>query len=316
MKNHLDPQNEAFAEAISGEPAPHVLGYVKVREALEVLQKHEPAPDIMTETIKVPGEDGSFTDMVIFRPKSATKPCHMVFYTHGGGWILGSPASFAPLMEDLARQSEAAMVFPCYTAAPEKQYPFQFEQTYKALDYIVRNGHKHNILVESIALAGDSVGGHMAIAMMQMPIERNLPARIGQMILFYPVTDTRIKMESYETFKDGPFLPVETMDWMIDAFLPNKKDRETALASPLSFLADEVLSKFPPTTIFLSDMDPLIDEGRAFGHRLQKVGVDAAVIRAEGQIHAFVLAKPIRQSAAARAMVELAACKMRKAFSS
>lgn len=63
-------------------------------------------------------------------------------------------------MEDLARESGAAMVFPYYTPAPDKQYPFQFEQTYEVLEYIVRKGrHRHNLLTESVILAGDSAGG-------------------------------------------------------------------------------------------------------------------------------------------------------------
>lgn len=62
-------------------------------------------------------------------------------------------------MEDLARQSRAALVFVCYTTAPEKTFPYRFEQTYRPLDYIVRHGHKHNLAVDSIFLAGDSAGG-------------------------------------------------------------------------------------------------------------------------------------------------------------
>lgn len=147
----------------------------------------------------------------------------------------------------------------------------------------------------------------MAIAMMQMSLERSLPAEIAHKVLFYPVTDTHKKLESYETFKNGPFLLADTMDWMIDAFIPEKKDRETALASPLPFLSDDVLSKFPPTTVFLSAVDPLLDEGMAFGQRLQNAGVDAAIIRAEGQMHAFVLLKAIRDSPTARAIMDLAA---------
>lgn len=85
----------------------------------------------------------------------------------------------------------------------------------------------------------------MSIALMQMAIERDLPAKIGQMILFNPVTDTQMKLKSYEAFEDGPFLSAASMDWMIDAFLPNANDRKTALASPLSFASDEILSKFP-----------------------------------------------------------------------
>jgi hypothetical protein len=62
-------------------------------------------------------------------------------------------------MEDLARQSGAAVVFPYYTPAPEAQYPTQFEQSYGVLEYILKNGQKHKLMVEQVALAGDSVGG-------------------------------------------------------------------------------------------------------------------------------------------------------------
>jgi acetyl esterase len=154
----------------------------------------------------------------------------------------------------------------------------------------------------------------MAIAMMQMSLERNLPAKIGQMILFNPVTDTQMKLQSYETFKDGPFLSAASMDWMIEAFLPNESDRKTALASPLSFAPDEVPSRFPPTTVFVGDADPLVDEGKAFGRRLQGLGIEAAVIQADGQMHAFMLVGAIRSSPTSRAIMEFACLKMRKAF--
>lgn len=102
---------------------------------------------------------------------------------------------------------------------------------------------------------------------------------------------------------------------MIAAFLPNEEDRKLPLTSPLEFAPDEVLAKFPPTTIFLSGADPLIGEGEAFGHRLQQLRVDAAVVRAGGQIHDFVLLAPVRGSPTARAVVELASSKLLKAFS-
>lgn len=154
----------------------------------------------------------------------------------------------------------------------------------------------------------------MSIALTQMAIERKLPATIGQMIIFNPVTDTHMKMQSYETFKHGPFLSAASMDWMIEAFLPNESDRRTALASPLTFAPDEVLARFPPTTVFVGDVDPLIDEGKAFGRRLQSLGVDAAIIQADGQMHAFMAIVSLRTSPTARAVIELAALKMRKAF--
>jgi acetyl esterase len=85
---HLDPQNAAFADAIDGVPEPHEMGYIGAFDALELLQQGEAAQDITTETLEIPGSDGS-TTVVIFRPKSAPSTLPMVFYLHGGGWIMG-----------------------------------------------------------------------------------------------------------------------------------------------------------------------------------------------------------------------------------
>ena len=156
----------------------------------------------------------------------------------------------------------------------------------------------------------------MAIAMAQLAYSRKLPAEIGQLVLLYPVTDTHSKSETYRTFRDGPYLTEKTMDWMIEAFLPKKEDRSTALASPLVFAPDEILAKFPPTTIFLSGADPLIGEAEAFGHRLQRLGVDTAILKAEGVIHDYVMLEPIRHSATPRAVTEFAALKLLQAVSS
>lgn len=151
--------------------------------------------------------------------------------------------------------------------------------------------------------------------MTQLAFSRQLPAKIGQLVLLYPVTDTHAKSDTYKTFQDGPYLAEKTMDWMINAFLPNVEDRRSALASPLAFAPDDVLKKFPPTTIFVSGADPLIGEGEAFGHRLQKLGVDTAILKAEGVIHDYVMLEPIRNTATPRAVTELASLKLLKAVS-
>jgi hypothetical protein len=87
--HYLDPLNAAFATAISGEPSPHEMGYIKAREALESLQECEAARDIVREALDVPGPDGTSTEVVIFRPRETLSNLPMVFYLHGGGWIMG-----------------------------------------------------------------------------------------------------------------------------------------------------------------------------------------------------------------------------------
>ncbi|KAJ4128168.1 hypothetical protein NW768_008454 [Fusarium equiseti] len=313
MDTYLDPINRKFADAAAEGPPLYTKSYTEAREILENIQSYKPADDIKSEEVKVEVKGENLTT-VIFRPKNVRGTLNMIFYTHGGGWILGSPTVHGALMEDFARQTGAAVVFPYYTPAPEAQYPVQFEQVYGVLEHFVTNSDKYGLNVGSFGLAGDSVGGHMAIAMTQLAQSRNLPSKIGQIVLLYPVTDTHNKSKTYQTFQNGPYLSEKTMDWMIPAFLPKEEDRKLPLTSPLQFAPDEVLAKFPPTTIFLSGADPLIGEGEAFGHRLQQLGVDAAVLKADGQVHDFAMLAPIRGSPTARAVVELASTKLLKAF--
>ena len=87
--HYLDPLNAAFAAAISGEPLPHEMGCVKAREALESLQECEAAPDIVREALEVSDPNGMSTEVVIFRPRETLSNLPMVFYLHGGGWIMG-----------------------------------------------------------------------------------------------------------------------------------------------------------------------------------------------------------------------------------
>ncbi|KAI8680519.1 hypothetical protein NCS57_00333100 [Fusarium keratoplasticum] len=314
MAPYLDPQNQSFADEVAKGPPLYTKSYQEARDVLEGIQSYKTASDIQIEEVKV-SVNGEDVVTVIFRPANAQGNLPFIFYTHGGGWILGSPTVHGALMEDFVRQTGAAVVFPYYTPAPEAQYPTQFEQTYGVLEHFVHNGAKYNLKVGRFGLAGDSVGGHMAIAMAQLAQSRNLPSKIGQLVLLYPVTDTQGKSETYKTFKNGPYLSEKTMEWMIAAFLPREEDRKLPLTSPLEFAPDEVLAKFPPTTIFVSGADPLIGEGVAFGHRLQQLGVDAAILRAEGLIHDFALLGPIRKSPTARAIIELASAKLLKSVS-
>ncbi|KAF4442824.1 hypothetical protein F53441_11652 [Fusarium austroafricanum] len=201
MDTYLDPVNRKFADAAAQGPPLYTNSYKEARHILEGIQNYKPASDIKTEEIKVPVE-GEDVTTVIFRPANAQGTLNMIFYTHGGGWILGSPTVHGALMEDFVRQTGAAVVFPYYTPAPEAQYPVQFEQSYGVLDHFVNNGAKYNLNVDRIGLSGDSVGGHMAIAITQLAQSRNLPSKIGQIVLLCPVTDTASKSETYITYKD------------------------------------------------------------------------------------------------------------------
>lgn len=89
MTPYLDPLNRSFADAVSQGPPLYEKSFAEAREVLETIQAGSGASDIKVEQIQVATKEGDVTT-VIFRPAEfATKTLPVVFYTHGGGWILG-----------------------------------------------------------------------------------------------------------------------------------------------------------------------------------------------------------------------------------
>jgi acetyl esterase len=136
--------------------------------------------------------------------------------------------------------------------------------------------------------------------------------------LFYPVTDTHAESSTYSTYKNGPHLTATLLRWMYAAFFHDNDgqkstDRVSILGSPLLFTPEQAASQ-PSTLMIVASVDPLQEEGKKFGHLLQKAGVEVAVLEADGQVHDFVMLEATRGSATARAVIELAGLKLRRAL--
>jgi acetyl esterase/lipase len=88
MAASLDLVNQAFVSELSKGPPLYEKTPAEARQILEDVQKHTPAPDITQEELDVPYESYN-VKTIIFRPKNASGNLPTIFYTHGGGWILG-----------------------------------------------------------------------------------------------------------------------------------------------------------------------------------------------------------------------------------
>lgn len=52
------------------------------------------------------------------------------------------------------------------------------------------------------------------------------------------------------------------------------------------------LAQMPPTLIFVSEYDPLCDEGEYFAEILKNTGVDVKLVRFDGNVHGFMQSFP------------------------
>jgi acetyl esterase/lipase len=87
MSAYLDPQNQALVQSLQGPPL-YEKTYVDARQVLEDIQNFKASSDVEQEHLDVQ-VNGEAIKTVIFRPAGAKGVLKLIFYTHGGGWILG-----------------------------------------------------------------------------------------------------------------------------------------------------------------------------------------------------------------------------------
>ena len=176
----------------------------------------------------------------------------------------------------IANHTKSVVAFVNYSRSPESQYPAALNQIYGAMKYLYENPDEYNIDSENIAITGDSAGGNMAAAA-AIKANKDGTVQLKCEALVYPVTDADMKTESYDQFKDGPWLTQKAMEWFWDAYIPEKNKRKDIYASPLKADIDDLVG-LPPTLIITAENDVLRDEGEAYARRLIEADVDTCLL--------------------------------------
>jgi acetyl esterase/lipase len=142
-----------------------------------------PAPGADVTPATVGGVRGEWVT-----PRGARGALPVVLYLHGGGYIAGAPHTHRPLTAALARPRAGltgARVFaPAYRLAPEHPYPAALDDARAAYRGLLAEG----VPPASLAVAGDSAGGGLALATLAALREAGTPLPACA-VLFSPWTD-------------------------------------------------------------------------------------------------------------------------------
>jgi acetyl esterase len=309
----LEPAAQEFAEATALPPYLFDLGPAAGRALVNEVQDRpvaKPPADIQDMT--VPGGPTGAVAVRILRPKNARATLPVIVYVHGAGWVFGNRHTHDRLIRELAVGTGAAVVFPDYSLSPEAKYPTAIEECYAVASWVASHGAEHGLDASRLAVAGDSVGGNIAIALTLIAAERH-ELSFRQQVLFYPVTDASFDTGSYQEFATGYFLRRDAMQWFWDQYTTDPRERSHATASPLR-ASDQQLSALPPALVITAEADVLRDEGEAFASRLRAVGVSVTAVRFQGTIHDFVMLNALSRSQATRAALILATGVLRQSL--
>jgi acetyl esterase/lipase len=298
----LESAAQAFAEATANPPFLPDLGPVEARKVLDDVQSGDIAkPQVDEAWVKVPGGPAGDVDVRIVRPKGATGTLPVIVYTHGAGWVLGNAQTHDRLVRELAVGTGAAVVFPEYTRSPEARYPQAIEECWTAALWVASGSAPIGLDSSRMAIAGDSVGGNLAIALTLLAKQRG-GVTFRRQVLFYPVTDANFDTGSYRQFAEGYFLRRDAMQWFWDQYAPDEARRDEITASPLRASLDQ-LAGLPPALVINGEADVLRDEGEAYANRLREAAVPVTAIRYQGIIHDFVMLNALRETHAADAAI-------------
>lgn len=260
---------EPAAEAVCNQSAvPPLIFQLPPEQGRKVLEEAQDAPvhkypaNISSDCVDT-GAWGSIPVCFVAPEGAAIR--NVTFYIHGAGWVFGSFHTHEKLVRELSARTDSLVVFPEYSRAPEATYPTAIEQCYFVLSHLREIiGNRFRLTgCPGLTVAGDSVGGNMAIAMVLMAGMRHGPC-IQKLLLYYPVTNACFDTPSYRQFAAGYYLYREGMKWFWDQYAPSAEDRNRITASPLRAGVDR-LKCFPPTMIINGQADVLRSEGEAFG---------------------------------------------------
>ena len=205
----------------------------------------------------------------------------VLLFLHGGGYELGSLRSDGELAARLGRASGMRVLFPEYRLAPEHPFPAAINDVLAAWRWL-RTGQDLN--ATSIAVAGDSAGGGLAVALLVATRDAGevLPAAA---VLMSPTVDLTSSGASMTERADQDPISTPAMLRQFAADYLAGADPKTPLASPL-FAS---LSGLPPLLIQVGTADLLLSDSERLATAAAQAGVDVTLEIGEGLPHVYQL---------------------------
>ncbi|WAJ29039.1 alpha/beta hydrolase [Antarcticirhabdus aurantiaca] len=288
----IDPQAQAvldaMAQASRDEPEPKTDAerLAKARRDVVGLARFsgEPSSIASVTDVEAKGPDGAVLPIRLYRPATGSAS-PVLLWMHGGGAIAGSIETHDSALRALANRTNWAIASVGYRLAPEHPFPAQHEDGWAALRFVAQNGERLGLDAARLVVGGDSVGGLYATVLARFARDAGGPALLGQVIL-YPNTDLRLDRDWPSLAEnEGNVMTRDSLAFEISSTVPDAATRASPLASPL--LCDD-LAGLPPALLVTCGLDPLRDEGIAYGDKLAATGVGVEHRHHPRMIHAFL----------------------------
>ena len=221
----------------------------------------------------------------LFFPKEKTNK--LIIYFHGGGWVVGSASNYTRTCDHLAVTTNSIVISVDYRLAPEFPFPNAVIDCYCVTKYFYSKESFLDIDEKNIVLMGDSAGGNLAAVVSYISsIKKDF--QVKNQILLYPLT-------YHDHSNNSPFASIQDNgeDWIlttkrINEYMKLYVKEEQYIGSPyVAPLNAKDLKNQPRTLIITAELDPLRDEGEAYGYKLRDFKNEVSIHRIKDMIHGF-----------------------------
>jgi monoterpene epsilon-lactone hydrolase len=206
-----------------------------------------------------------------------------IIYTHGGGYIWGSPQGCSETLAAFALTCGARVVSPDYRLAPEAPFPAPVEDLMAVYEAMLATHDARDIV-----FAGDSAGGGLAIVGALAAQARGL-AQPGAILAYSPWTDLKTTGASTVS-ADDPLVDAAGLRMMAQTYLAGA-DAGDPLASPL-YASDAALAALPPVLVQVGTREALLDDARRFAVRARAAGCAVELVEHAGVVHMWLVMAP------------------------
>jgi len=292
----FDPELEAVLTLLSDQMPMSITP-----EMIPLMRQAAPAPGagvddalaaagIVRRDVTIPGHDGDEIEVSVLSRQDRTGVGPGIYYTHGGGMIMGDRFVGLDLLLAWINDLDAVVVTVEYRLAPEFPDPYPVRDCYAGLVWTAEHAAELGIDPDRLLIAGGSAGGGLAAGTALIARDEGGPALAGQ-VLIYPMLDDRDRTVSTAQI-DGIGVwdrGSNITGW--SALLGDRRGTDDVSVYAAPARATD-LTGLPPAFIDCGSAEVFRDEDVAYASALWAAGVQAELHVWPGGFHGFDIMAP------------------------
>ncbi|UCB43720.1 MAG: alpha/beta hydrolase [Dehalococcoidales bacterium] len=261
---------EKVLELMKSRPVVPNLTFQEQREAFETMPGFPLAEDVRCEEVDAGGVPGEW----ITTPEA--KGGNVVYYLHGGGYVLGSVNTHREMISRISRATGARALAINYRLAPEDPFPAAVEDAVVGYKWLLSSG----VEPSRVVIAGDSAGGGLTVAALVALRDAGEPLPAAG-VCISPWADMECTGVAKLAGREGG-IEYEGILKMAKTYV-GEADLKTPLASPIH--AD--LTGLPPLLIQVGGAEELIEDAILLEARAKQCGIDVTLETWDDMFHVW-----------------------------